>query len=221
MPACSTLPAATVAMAGLPVHVITVNDYLARRDSELMGPVYRALGLTVGLAEPDQPPAERRAAYQADICYCTNKDIGFDYLRDSLTLSAHRGRARLRPPRLVQATKTAHCGACGESNTRNGWPGGAAARGVKWDFARRRRGRGARKWDSSGRRRTVNADRARRAHHQPTVPSLIGEELATNPFMRTDQAGVIAAASQWAGTTLSGRAEVFRALRTWKDSDYD
>ena len=91
----ATLPAAAVAMAGLPVHVITVNDYLARRDSELMGPVYRALGLTVGLAEPEQPPPERRAAYQADVCYCTNKDIGFDYLRDSLTLAAHRGRARL------------------------------------------------------------------------------------------------------------------------------
>lgn len=91
----ATLPAATVALAGLPVHVITVNDYLARRDSELMAPVYKALGLSVGLAEPDQPPPERRAAYAADICYCTNKDIGFDYLRDSLTLDAHRGRARL------------------------------------------------------------------------------------------------------------------------------
>jgi preprotein translocase subunit SecA len=91
----ATLPAATVAMAGLPVHVITVNDYLARRDSELMGPVYRALGLTVGLAELEQAPPERQAAYQANICYCTNKDIGFDYLRDSLTLATHRGRGRL------------------------------------------------------------------------------------------------------------------------------
>jgi preprotein translocase subunit SecA len=67
-----------------------------------MGRVYRALGLTVGLAEPDQPPAERRAAYQADICYCTNKDIGFDYLRDSLTLSAHRGRARLLLEKVLE-----------------------------------------------------------------------------------------------------------------------
>jgi preprotein translocase subunit SecA len=91
----ATLPAATVAMAGLPVHVITVNDYLARRDSELMGPVYRALGLSVGLATHEQTPTEKRAAYAADICYCTNKDLGFDYLRDSLTLEAHRGRARL------------------------------------------------------------------------------------------------------------------------------
>jgi preprotein translocase subunit SecA len=91
----ATLPAASVALAGLPVHVITVNDYLAKRDSELMGPVYQALGLSVGLATHDLPPAEKRAAYAADICYCTNKDIGFDYLRDSLTLETHRGRARL------------------------------------------------------------------------------------------------------------------------------
>jgi hydroxyacylglutathione hydrolase len=64
-------------------------------------------------------------------------------------------------------------------------------------------------------------DRARRARGEPTVPSLIGEELATNPFMRTDRPGVAAAASAWAGRPLHGRAEVFRALRTWKDRDYD
>ena len=64
-------------------------------------------------------------------------------------------------------------------------------------------------------------DRERRERGEPTVPSLIGEELATNPFMRTDQATVIAAAGAWAGRTLHGRGEVFRALRTWKDKDYD
>lgn len=64
-------------------------------------------------------------------------------------------------------------------------------------------------------------DRERRERAEPTVPSLIGEELATNPFMRTDQAGVVAAASAWAGRSLHDRAEVFRALRTWKDKDYD
>jgi hydroxyacylglutathione hydrolase len=61
----------------------------------------------------------------------------------------------------------------------------------------------------------------RREQGEPTVPSLVGEELATNPFMRTDQAAVIAAAGAWAGHALHSRAEVFRALRTWKDKDYD
>jgi len=60
-----------------------------------MRPVYRALGLTVGIAVPDQSPAERQAAYRADVCYCTNKDIGFDYLRDTLALGSRRSRARL------------------------------------------------------------------------------------------------------------------------------
>lgn len=64
-------------------------------------------------------------------------------------------------------------------------------------------------------------DQARRERGEPTVPSTIGEELASNPFLRTDQPGVIAAASKWAGRELTGRAAVFRALRTWKDRDYD
>jgi hydroxyacylglutathione hydrolase len=65
------------------------------------------------------------------------------------------------------------------------------------------------------------AARAARARGEPTVPSTVGLELATNPFMRTDRADVIAAASNWAGRPLDSRAEVFRALRTWKDRDYD
>lgn len=69
--------------------------------------------------------------------------------------------------------------------------------------------------------RRTRHERARREQNQPTVPSLIGEELATNPFMRTDQPAVIAAASAWAGRPLHDRAAVFRALRTWKDKDYD
>jgi len=64
-------------------------------------------------------------------------------------------------------------------------------------------------------------ERERRARGEPTVPSLIGDELATNPFMRTDKGAVIAAASTWAGRPLTERATVFRALRTWKDKDYD
>jgi len=95
----ATLPAATAALAGMSVHVVTVNDYLAQRDGEWMRPVYEALGLTVGIASPGQDPAARRAAYAAEICYCTNKDLGFDYLRDGLTLAARGGRGRL----LVEA----------------------------------------------------------------------------------------------------------------------
>jgi preprotein translocase subunit SecA len=91
----ATLPAAAVALAGLPVHVVTVNDYLARRDAEWMTPLYNALGLSVGVTDPEQSPEQRRQAYAADICYCTNKDIGFDYLRDSLVLAGQRGRGRL------------------------------------------------------------------------------------------------------------------------------
>lgn len=64
-------------------------------------------------------------------------------------------------------------------------------------------------------------DEVRRERGEPTVPSTIGEELASNPFMRTDQTGVIAAAGNWAGRELADRAAVFRALRTWKDKDYD
>ncbi|HYF20520.1 MAG TPA: preprotein translocase subunit SecA [Ramlibacter sp.] len=91
----AALPAATVALTGLPVHVITVNDYLAARDAATLEPVYAALGLTVGVARQEQDPAARRDAYAAGITYCTNKDVGFDYLRDGIALGAHRGRGRL------------------------------------------------------------------------------------------------------------------------------
>ena len=91
----ATLPAATAALAGMPVHIITVNEYLAQRDAEWMRPVYAALGLTVGIVKQGQAPEEKRAAYAADITYCTNKDLGFDYLRDNLTVSLRTGRGRL------------------------------------------------------------------------------------------------------------------------------
>ena len=97
----ATLPAATVALAGVPVLVVTVNDYLAERDAEWMRPVYAALGLTVGVARQGQQPGERRAAYAADICYCTNKDLGFDFLRDCLTLGSPCGRERLLLERML------------------------------------------------------------------------------------------------------------------------
>jgi preprotein translocase subunit SecA len=80
----ATFPAYLNALAGKGVHVVTVNDYLARRDSEWMGKVYAALGLTCGVVYPYQPEAEKRAAYLADITYATNNELGFDYLRDNM-----------------------------------------------------------------------------------------------------------------------------------------
>ena len=80
----ATLPAYLNAVAGRGVHVVTVNDYLARRDTEWMGKIYRYLGLTVGCIQHDMDDAERKAAYAADITYGTNNEFGFDYLRDNM-----------------------------------------------------------------------------------------------------------------------------------------
>ena len=82
-----TLPAYLNALAGNGVHIITVNDYLARRDSEWMGRVHRFLGLEVGVIVADMDPADRRAAYECDITYGTNNEFGFDYLRDNMAWS--------------------------------------------------------------------------------------------------------------------------------------
>ena len=80
----ATLPSYLNALAGRGVHVVTVNDYLAERDSEWMGRIHRFLGLTVGVIVNSMTPAERRAAYNADITYGTNNEFGFDYLRDNM-----------------------------------------------------------------------------------------------------------------------------------------
>ena len=80
----ATMPAYLNALSGRGTHIVTVNDYLARRDSEWMGPIYKLLGLTVGLVVHDLTPAERRQAYSADIVYATNNELGFDYLRDNM-----------------------------------------------------------------------------------------------------------------------------------------
>ncbi|HKY04942.1 MAG TPA: preprotein translocase subunit SecA, partial [Blastocatellia bacterium] len=80
----ATLPAYLNAVAGRGVHIVTVNDYLARRDTEWMGKIYRFLGLTVGCIQHDLDDAERKAAYNADITYGTNNEFGFDYLRDNM-----------------------------------------------------------------------------------------------------------------------------------------
>ena len=82
----STLPAYLMALRGKGVHVVTVNDYLAKRDAEWMGKVHRFLGLTVGVSLMGQSPEEKRAAYNCDITYCTNNELGFDYLRDNLAI---------------------------------------------------------------------------------------------------------------------------------------
>ena len=80
------LPAYLNALTGRGVHIVTVNDYLAKYQSEWMGKVYRYMGLSVGLVIPGMPPAERRVAYAADITYCTNNELGFDYLRDNMAI---------------------------------------------------------------------------------------------------------------------------------------
>src|SRR3990172_1159647 len=80
----ATLPAYLNALEGKGVHVVTVNDYLARRDAEWMGRIYRFLGMTVGVIQHELNDAERQAAYAADITYGTNNEFGFDYLRDNM-----------------------------------------------------------------------------------------------------------------------------------------
>ena len=90
----ASLAAAASALAGHPVHVVTVNDYLARRDAQRLRPVYEALGLTVGLVQEGDEIPDRRAAYTADITYVTNKEVAFDYLKDRIASSGGRGGAR-------------------------------------------------------------------------------------------------------------------------------
>src|ERR671919_190841 len=80
----ATLAVYLNALPGKGVHVVTVNDYLARRDADWMGQIYRFLGLTVGVIQNNQPYEEKRAAYAADITYGTNSEFGFDYLRDNM-----------------------------------------------------------------------------------------------------------------------------------------
>jgi preprotein translocase subunit SecA len=92
----ATLAAGTAALAGIPVHIVTVNDYLAARDAQAMGPIFRALGLSVGVIVHDKPLPERRAAYACDITYVTNKEVAFDYLRDRIVLGGQSGNLRLK-----------------------------------------------------------------------------------------------------------------------------
>jgi len=82
----ATLTAGTAALAGMPVHVVSVNDYLTERDAGLMAPVYDFIGLSVGFVIHTMDRDARRDAYACDICYCTNKELTFDYLKDKLVL---------------------------------------------------------------------------------------------------------------------------------------
>src|SRR6476469_2206137 len=84
----STMPAYLNSLSGGGVHVVTVNDYLAKRDSEWMGPIFRLLGVSVGLIQASMSPDQRTPAYHSDIAYGTNNEFGFDYLRDNMAMRA-------------------------------------------------------------------------------------------------------------------------------------
>jgi preprotein translocase subunit SecA len=96
----ATLPACAVALAGYPVHVITVNDYLTQRDADEMGPLYRFLGLTVGAVTQGMQRSERREIYSRSIAYCTNKELAFDYLRDGVAISRNTSQLHLALDKL-------------------------------------------------------------------------------------------------------------------------
>ena len=96
----ATLPACTAALAGIPVHIVTVNDYLVTRDAALMMPLYRALGLTVGTITEGLDDQSRQHAYGCDITYCTNKQLVFDYLKDRLSLGRPCSRLQFQMERL-------------------------------------------------------------------------------------------------------------------------
>ncbi len=101
----ATLPACTAALSGIPVHVVTVNDYLVTRDAEWMRPVYETLGLTVGTITEEMDADARRVAYGCDITYCTNKQLVFDYLKDRLVVGRGAGRLRLELQGLHQTSE--------------------------------------------------------------------------------------------------------------------
>jgi preprotein translocase subunit SecA len=104
----ATLAAATAAMAGIPVHIITVNEYLVTRDAEELRPLYEALGLSVAAVTADMSEAEKTAAYAKDIVYVSNKQVVFDYLRDNLALAGRQTplRSRLAPLLVSGGEKT-------------------------------------------------------------------------------------------------------------------
>ncbi len=99
----ATLPACAAALAGMPVHIITVNDYLAGRDASWMKPLYEAMGLSVGIIKQGMDPIQRKRAYACDVVYCTNKEIVFDYLRDHLAMPKGLGHVSYSLQPLFQS----------------------------------------------------------------------------------------------------------------------
>ena len=91
----AVLPAVAAALAGFPVHIVTVNDYLARRDAQTLSPIYEYFGIRVGWIETEQETDTRRSMYECEVTYCVNKDLVFDYLRDGLGAGRHVSQARL------------------------------------------------------------------------------------------------------------------------------
>ena len=101
----ATLAAATAAFAGHPVHIVTVNDYLAQRDAIEMQPLYQFLGLTVAVVTNEMTADQKRQAYSSDIVYCTNKVLAFDYMRDCLTLGQKPGNLHLQTEQFLIGKK--------------------------------------------------------------------------------------------------------------------
>ena len=100
----ATFPAYLNALVGKGVHIVTVNEYLAKRDSEWMGKVYGALGMTCGVIWSDQPDEEKLAAYGSDITYATNNELGFDYLRDNMKSEPARSTSTITSRLLTKWT---------------------------------------------------------------------------------------------------------------------
>jgi preprotein translocase subunit SecA len=99
---CATLPACTAALAGIPVHIITVNDYLVSRDASWMSPIYQMLGLSVGQIVHGMDSSLRRTAYACDITYCNNKELVFDYLKDRILIGSNISRTHLEIENLYK-----------------------------------------------------------------------------------------------------------------------
>jgi preprotein translocase subunit SecA len=108
----ATLPACAAALAGIPVHIVTVNDFLVMRDAAWMEPVYKFLGLTVGTITEGMAPEARRAAYACDITYGTNKQLVFDYLKDRLMLGRDERTMQLQIEGLHAEHMHAPTGCC-------------------------------------------------------------------------------------------------------------
>lgn len=98
----ATLPACTVALTGVPVHIVTVNDYLVKRDMEQMSQLYQAFGLSVGAITEQMDSEQRQRAYSCDITYCTNKQLAFDYLRDRLVFGKRLSQSQLRLEKIAK-----------------------------------------------------------------------------------------------------------------------